>query len=234
MGSNIGILLAALAGILVGNFLAEPCLKILAMLTYLFGILCITIYFFRLNLTETKVFEDLKQRQQLARNPLREVFKNNLPQLLRTLGLVCMGSTFYYFCFVYIPIYIAQSKTDTIQNISVIMSIFIGLMIILVPIAGYLCDRIGRRKMLLFNAALITTCTIPGFYFLQYHCYLLLMPVLLFFTVASSLEQGTTSVAVVENFPPSARYTGVSLGYNIGNGLLWNRNFANGWYPIHP
>lgn len=222
MGCNIGILLAAIAGITASHFLGTALLENFGWrLPYLLGgILCLTIYLFRLRLIETPVFQQLKQNHQLVKNPIKEVFKNNLPQLLRTLGLVCMGSTFYYFCFVYIPIFIAQNKGETILNTSIMMSLFIALMIILVPLAGYLCDRVGRRKMLLFNAALITTCTIPGFYFLQYHCTILLMPVLLFYTVASSLEQGTTSVAVVENFPPSARYTGVSLGYNLGNGLL--------------
>lgn len=221
MGSNIGILLAALAGMLTG-YLLGPMLETWGWrLPYLLGgALCIIIYLFRLKLAETSVFRELRQEKLLAANPIREVFKNNFPQLLRTIGLVCMGSTFYYFCFVYIPIFIKQNKGDTVADSSITMSIFISLMIILVPIAGYLCDRIGRRKMLLFNAMLISICTIPGFYFLQYDCYLLLMPVLLFFTVASSLEQGTTSVAVIENFPPAARYTGVSLGYNLGNGLL--------------
>jgi MHS family proline/betaine transporter-like MFS transporter len=222
MGCNIGILLAAMAGITVSHLLGNAALEGWGWrLPYLCGgIGCLMIYFFRLDLPETQVFTQLKQQQELLLHPLRHVLKNNFPQLLRTLGMVCMGSTFYYFCFVYIPIYIEKNNGDVIHHTPIIMSIFIALMIILVPIAGFLCDCIGRRKMLLFNAALITTCTIPGFYFLQHYCYYLLVPVLLFFTVASSLEQGTTSVAVVENFPPKARYTGVSLGYNIGNGVL--------------
>ena len=74
--------------------------------------------------------------------------------------------------------------------------------------------------MLLFNAAFITLIIIPGFYFLQGNDFILLMLILLVFTIASSLEQGTTPVALVENFPPPARYTGLSLGYNLGNGFL--------------
>jgi MHS family proline/betaine transporter-like MFS transporter len=178
------------------------------------------IYTFRLRLKESITFEQLKKDHYLVKNPIVEVLRNNFPQLMRTVGLVCMGSTFYMFCFVYIPIYVSENNHGTIQNISTIMSMFIVLMIILIPMAGMLCDRIGRRKLLLFNAALITTCVIPGFYFLQYQSFILLAPILLLFTIASSLEQGTTSVAVVENFPSSARYTGVSLGYNLGNGFL--------------
>lgn len=222
MGSNLGILLAAIVGIITSQWLTTSALENWGWrLPYLIsGILCITIYLLRLQLQETETFQQLKKDNVIDHNPIKTIFQHNLPQLLRTLGLVCMGSTFYYFCFVYIPIYISQNKQASIQNISTMISFFIALMIILVPLSGYLCDRIGRRKLLLFNASLIAICTVPGFYFLQYHCFILLTPVLLLFTIASSLEQGTTSVAVVENFPPQARYTGVSLGYNIGNGLL--------------
>ncbi len=222
MGSNIGILLSALIGIIVSNWLSESVLESWGWrVPYLLsGAFCLIIYFFRLQLQESQTFEKLKQANQLVKNPIKEVFKYNFPQLMRTLGLVCMGSTFYMFCFVYIPMYVSQNNHGTIQDTSVLMSLFIALMIVLVPIAGLICDRVGRRTMLLFNAMLIASSAVPGFYFLQYKCFLLLAPILLLFTVASSLEQGTTSVAVVENFPPSARYTGVSLGYNLGNGLL--------------
>lgn len=222
MGANLGILLAALVGIASSQLMSEQVLERWGWrLPYLIsGLFCIGMYIFRLQLTETQTFSDLQQHRLLARNPIATMFTDNFPQLLRTLGLVCMGSTFYYFCFVYIPIYVSKNTTATVIDTSLIISMFIALMIILVPLAGWLCDYIGRRKMLLFNAALISVCTIPGYYLLHCHCLLFLIPVLFIFTIASSLEQGTTSVAVVENFPPVARYSGVSLGYNIGNGIL--------------
>ena len=100
------------------------------------------------------------------------------------------------------------------------MTFFIGTMIFLVPAAGWLCDHVGRRKMLLFNALLIGLITLPGFYFLSGQSSFLIFVVLSLFTISSSLEQATTSVTVVENFPAPARYTGLSLGYNVGNAVF--------------
>jgi MFS transporter, MHS family, proline/betaine transporter len=74
--------------------------------------------------------------------------------------------------------------------------------------------------MLLFNVCLIAVITAPGFYFLREQYIYLLVVILALFTLASSLEQATTSVAVVENYPTPARYTGLSLGYNIGNAIF--------------
>lgn len=221
-GSNLGILLAAIMGSLCSYSFSETTLADWGWrLPYLVsGIFSLLMYQFRLRLDETRIFQQLKNDRRLVTNPVKVVFKNNLNQLLRTVCLVCMGSTFYYFIFVYLPFYLSQNKSADIYSVSTLMTCFVGAMILLVPVAGYICDRIGKKKMLLFNATLIICIVIPGFYWLQGDSLLSMIMVLLMFTLASSLEQGTTPVVVVETFPPEARYTGVSLGYNLGNGLL--------------
>lgn len=221
-GANIGILLAAIVGMISTYYITEEQLQSWGWrIPYLIsGILCLVIYKFRLHIAESRVFEYLKEKKKLAANPIKIALEKNYLQIFRTLGLVCMGSTFYYFCFIYIPIFLTQNLKFTLYNVSALITFFIASMIILVPMAGYLCDRVGRRKMLLFNSAFITLFVVPGFYLLQLDHFVIFIVVLSIFTIASSLEQGTTSVTVVENFPPPARYTGLSLGYNIGNGFL--------------
>ncbi len=169
---------------------------------------------------ETEVFDYLVSKKLLVKNPIKVIFKHNRKDVLRTLGLVCMGSTFYYFCFIYLPIFIKRASQFSLYDISSLMSFYIGSMLFLVPLAGLICDRLGRRKMFLFNASLIACSVIPGFYLIQLNVHTLLLIVLFIFTLGSSLEQGTTSITLVENYPPATRYTGLSLGYNIGNGFL--------------
>lgn len=222
IGSNIGILLAAMVGLLTGSLFSESVLTAWGWrIPYLIsGFLCLFIYLFRMQLDETEVFDYLRQKQLLTKNPLKSLLTQNMPQLIRTLGIVCMGSTFYYFCFAYLPFYIIHRLHLSSHMAHLLTSSLIAIMILLIPFSAYLCDLIGRRIMLLFNAILVTIIVIPGFYFLHIGDLLTLALVLLIFTIASSLEQGTTSVAIVENFPAHARYTGISLGYNIANGFL--------------
>lgn len=221
-GANLGILLAAVVGLITSSLLSESDLASWGWrLPYLIsGILCILLYTFRLKLHETTVFEYLKRKKEIAVNPIKVVFKHNLPALFRTVGMVCMGSTFYFFSFVYVPIFLANKVTFSVHYISGLMTCLILIMVVLTPLAGLLCDYLGRRKMLLFNAAFVACIVIPGFYLMQSNYFIVTIFVLLLFSIASSLEQGTTSVAVVENFPLPARYTGLSLGYNLGNGFL--------------
>lgn len=222
MGANFGILLAAFIGIITTLIFTTQTLNQWGWrIPYLIsGIFCLFIYKFRLQLSETLVFDNLKEKKLIAENPIKVVFQKNFYYLLRTLGMVCMGSTFYFFCFIYIPIFLSQNIRLTLQHISLIMSTLISILIIFIPIAGYICDKVGRRKMLLINATLITLSVVPGFYLLQQDNMIVLFLVLLIFTLFSAFEQGTTSIALVENFPLPARYTGLSLGYNLGNGFL--------------
>lgn len=217
-GANLGILLAAMISFIVNYYLDEPgFLSIGWRIPYLLsGFLCLFIYFTRLQMQETPVFNYLVDNQLLVKNPLFITLRHHFPEMLRTMGLICMGSTFYYLCFLYMPNYLINNLHYTFSNATMLITILTASMLLLVPIAGMICDRFGRRKMLLFNAALISIIAIPGFYFLQGQYYLVIIAILCLFTFASSLEQGTTSVSVVENYPTPARYTGLSLGYNIG------------------
>lgn len=222
IGANLGVLLAAIVGIITTKVFSQDVLNTWGWrVPYLLsGIFCIFIYLFRMRLRETTVFHYLQEHKKIVRNPIKTALEKNYWQILRVLGLVCFGSTFYYFCFIFLPIFFNENLKLSMTRISELMTSLIICMIFLTPAAGLLCDRIGRRKMLLFNAALVTIIVIPGFYLLQFGSFTLLIMVLAAFTIASSLEQGTTPVAVVENFPSAARYTGLSLGYNLGNGFL--------------
>jgi MHS family proline/betaine transporter-like MFS transporter len=222
IGANLGILLAAVVSAGASFFFSETEFQQYGWrIPYIFsGALSLFFYYQRLTMRETSVFQTLKNHHQLTKNPALYALKNNLPQMLRILGMECMGSTFYYLCFIYMPTFLTQKLHYSMTKATSLMTFFIGTMIILVPLAGILCDRISRRKMLLFNAALIAVITIPGFYFLSEQYAVLVLVILLFFTIASSLEQAATCVAVVENYPAKARYSGLSIGYNISSALF--------------
>jgi MHS family proline/betaine transporter-like MFS transporter len=222
VGANLGLLLAGLVGMSFTYFFSSDFLHLWGWRIPYFvsGVICLLLYQYRLRLPETNVFIYLKKHQQLKKNPIKTVFQLHMRPLLKTLGIVCMGTTFYYFCFAFLPIFLATQPNPAMHNTAKIMAFFVGLMFFLVPIGGLLCDLFGRKKLLLATSMIVAIFLIPGFYLFQFHSFWITFSVLLFFTFISSFEQGTTPVTLVENFPPETRYTGVSLGFSLGNGLL--------------
>jgi MHS family proline/betaine transporter-like MFS transporter len=221
-GANLGILLASLVSTAVSFVVSDDLFQTVGWrIPYILsGLLSLFVYFQRLNMQETKVFQSLKKHDAIVANPLAFVLKKNIPQMLRTIGMACMGGTFYYLCFIYMPTFLTQSLHFTLLEATSVLTFFIATMILLVPLAGMLCDRVSRRKILLMNAALIALLTVPGFYLMTLQSAAIVFGVMAVFTVLSSLEQAATCVAVVENYPSPARYSGLSISYNLSNAVF--------------
>jgi MFS transporter, MHS family, proline/betaine transporter len=221
-GANLGILLATVMVGTLATFIMPDEIQAWAWrIPFLFGgVLGLLVYFFRMGLTETRVFEQLAKKAQTATMPLKEVFQKARWLVLRITALVCMGSTFYYLCFVYLSSYLTEVSKLTQQHAAQLQAFFILLMLLLVPLCGVVCDRVGRRRMFIWTATLVILTCIPGFYLLSTGHLPFILIALTVFTLISSMEQGTTSATVVENFPARLRYTGIALGYNLGNALF--------------
>jgi MFS family permease len=92
-----------------------------------------------------------------------------------------------------------------------------ALALLLVPIAGHLSDRVGRKRLYLMGSAAV------GVYGFIYFALLnTLAPVWIFLAVALSLVPGSfmygpQAALIAECFTPRLRYSGASLGYQLAS-----------------
>ena len=93
-------------------------------------------------------------------------------------------------------------------------------MLFLVPLAGLAGDYFSRKNMLLATSLGAVFLVLPCFYLLQTGSTLVIIIALSIATVLSSLEQGNTLTAVVENCPENIRYSGIAFSYNLGMALF--------------
>jgi MHS family proline/betaine transporter-like MFS transporter len=223
LGANIGYLLALVVGTICFYLFTEASLVSWGWrVPYLAsGVLCLIIYTTRLHLQETAAFDSMKKENRIVSNPIHLVLRHNITALFRVSGIFTMGIVFFYSCFIFMPTLLTQKlgyPAIEANNLMIVMTI---IMTILSPLAGILCDKIGRRNLLLLVALLITVFVFPCFYLLSFHAApAFVFSILLIFTIIASLEQGASYVAAAENFPLPARYTGLSLSYNVGAAIF--------------
>jgi MHS family proline/betaine transporter-like MFS transporter len=184
------------------------------------GILGFVVLYLRSYVQETAPFCHLQQTQKIARLPILGALRDNMGITLKIIGLVCLGATLYYTTFTYLNNYLVQNSGLSLDTALKLQSYFVMLMLVLVPLAGMVCDRVGRKKMFLLFGWGVAVVIIPCFFMLNTGYIPLIFAAMATLTLFSSLEQGTTAATVVENVPLRARYTTVAMAYNVGNAVF--------------
>jgi MFS transporter, MHS family, proline/betaine transporter len=186
----------------------------------LVGLIGILLLYYRMQLVETPAYLHLQQFATIVKQPFLVAIRRSPFTLLRIISLTCMGTTFYYAFFGYMPHYLIQSGRLKFTSVFIVQTVFLSCMLIFILLAGILGDKWGRKRMLQITASGMLLAVVPCFYLLHQN-YLPYM--ILAFTIAtllSALEQGNNLSAMVENCPTDIRYTAVSFAYNCGNALF--------------
>lgn len=217
-GANIGFLIATIALLLLTHFLSPHALsawgwRIPFILTSFIGSILI---YFRFRLQETPVFSKLQRHDQIAQHPLMTALKTHRKQLLQIFGLTGMGATLYYLFFGFMPGLLSKQGVLVDSNALILQGGFLLSMLLFVPFAALIGDRLGRRKVLIFTALGIIIFAVPNFYLLQSQSVHAIFFAFLIATLLSSFDQGNTLTAVVETCPANIRYSGIAFAYNIG------------------
>ena len=221
-GANLGFLLATFLYLALTHFASTETINTWAWrLPFIFaGLPGAAVIYYRLQLTETPTYLQLKQQHHLEKTPFIQAIKYAPYSLLKIFGMTCMGSTFYYVFFGYMPHYLEHFVGFSLQKALTIQSGLLIAMLCLVPLAGLCGDYFSRKTMLFITAIAIMVFVIPCFYLLQDCSTLAVIASLSIAAILSSLDQGNTLTAVVENCPENVRYSGIAFAYNLGMALF--------------
>ena len=197
------------------------------------GVLVAVSLWFRLRLQETAAFQALQRSHQQARTPVRELFSTRVN--VKRLLLAVFGSTGGQAALGSVALNITPSYMQAILHVDVGLAASVALVAVLLALpfyvaSGWLCDRIGRRPMLIAGCTLALVFYLPIYHGLQdaaapaRYWPLVFYNWLLILFVAIVLP--ATCASIVELFPTRLRSTGVGVSYNLSNGLL------NGFMPL--
>jgi MFS family permease len=169
---------------------------------------------------ETPAFVQLQKEGRVAKSPILDVLRTYRRELLTAILIKsCETAAFYIFA-VFLVSYatgvLGYTRFTTLAAIA--SSAFVGT--VMIPVYGWLSDRVGRRLMFLAGAAAIIVFAGPYFWLLSLRsaATILLASVIalgLIWPIVAAAE----STLLAEMFGPAVRYSGISLGYQIGAAL---------------
>lgn len=189
-----------------------------------FVLVAIAIYI-RLQLQETPIFEEIKAKGQMTRNPWREAFLSSNIKYVGIATIVLIGQGVVWYSGQFWALYFLQqvSKVDALTS-----SYIVGAALLLATPSliffGWLSDIIGRKPVILGGMLLAATTYYPLYLWLgtvtqpdnvNYPVAIFIIFILVCYV---GMVYGPVGAFLAEFFPGRIRYTSVSVPYHIGNG----------------
>jgi MFS family permease len=189
-----------------------------------FVLVAIAIYI-RLQLQETPIFQQIKARGMMTRNPWREAFLSQNVKFVLIASLIVIGEGVVWYSSQFWALYFLQqvSKLDVTTS-----SFIVGVALLVAAptliLFGWLSDLIGRKPVILCGFALAALTYYPLYSWLgevtkpgqiNYPMAILIVFVLVSYV---GMVYGPIGAFLAEYFPARIRYTSVSVPYHIGNG----------------
>jgi MFS family permease len=189
-----------------------------------FLLVAIAIYI-RLQLQETPIFQEIRAKGQMTRNPWKEAFLGSNIKYVGIATIVLIGQGVVWYSGQFWALYFLQQ----VSKINPLNSAYIvgAALLIAAPsliFFGWLSDIVGRKPVILggmFLAAVtyyplylwLGTVTQPGN--INYPVAVFIIFILVCYV---GMVYGPVGAFLAEFFPARIRYTSVSVPYHIGNG----------------
>ncbi len=214
-GAVAGILLGSAAGLVLTNLLSDAEVQAWGWrLPFALGALvAVSGWFLRRGMAE-------EAPPEAAKAPLRDTFGRYRGAVLRVVLLNLVNGVSFYAAFVYSVTYLKEIDGLQERIAFDINTAAMALLLVFVPLAALLAERVGRRPMIVAGAALFTLGAVP-----LYHLIHGSDPALIFLgevglALGVALLNGGIVAANVELMPKAVRCTGLAFAYNAAIGLF--------------
>src|SRR4030088_697032 len=189
-----------------------------------FLLVAIAIYI-RLQLQETPIFEEIKARGQMTKNPWKEAFLSSNIKYILIATVVLIGQGVVWYSGQFWALYFLQqvSKVDPLTT-----AYIVGAALLLATPSliffGWLSDIIGRKPVILGGMLLAAITYYPLYLWLgtgtQTGRLNYRIAIIIIFTLdcCVAMVYGPVGAFLAEFFPGRLRYSSVSVPYHIGNG----------------
>lgn len=221
----------ALAGLALGSLAASAATAIFSeeafesfgwRIPFLLSVILIVIgLWIRSRVGETPSFAKVKAEEKEVKVPIVETLKYHWRPVLITIGAKFVETSTFFIFATFTISYAVETLgfSSTAALNAVLIAAVAGIPMMLY--FGSLSDRIGRKRLYIIGAVAMFVYAIPYFWLLSFQTNLLLVVALLVgFSVIWATYGSILGTLFAESFSPNVRYTGVSLGYQVGAALV--------------
>ncbi|MBK1787409.1 MFS transporter [Prauserella cavernicola] len=174
---------------------------------------------YRMRVEDSPLFLQMVEENAPAQAPVKEVVRTHKASVLRIVAIAYSTMTTGGIASVYILVHLSAVLEYPLTGALWLVVFIVLVPLALTPLAGAMSDRFGRRRILAGSMITFVVLAIPCFWAMQQGSLALAIGAALILNLPFSVQQGVVYAQYSELFPTRVRYTGVSLGFNIGGVL---------------
>lgn len=171
--------------------------------------------YIRLGVLESPVFANIKAEGRTVRAPVLTVVKENWREVALTTLLRSGQLAPYYISTVFILAYGSEVLGLSRAMLLNCVSIRAVAALMVIPVAGFLSDRFGRKRIVAIGCVGTGLWMFALFGLIETGIVGLIIVGLVIDGIFQDLQYGPQAAVIAESFPASRRYTGSGLGYHL-------------------
>jgi MFS family permease len=176
--------------------------------------------FIRLRIMESPVFARIKETSRVAKLPVVELLRSDTRNVLLAAGLYLAHGVLYYAVTVFTLNYVVTEYGLPRQTYLVGVLAAGAVQIVTIPALAALSDKLGRRPVMIFGAMFIMAFGIPlNFLITSQVPELMWLAVVVGICIGHNAVYAPTAALYSELFPAHVRYSGASIGYQLGGAI---------------
>ena len=177
-------------------------------------------FIIRNKIEDTPEYRTLAATDNIARSPVRALFRNHIRQILQAGGIMTMMHVTFYTVLTYLVTYQTDYLGYSADAAALISTVVSLLGLLLVPAFGALSDRIGRKPVMVGAALALLVGSYPAFLLMGTGSMTAAVVASVGLGVILAAILGTHAVWSAEIFPTRTRQGGLSIAYNVAAALF--------------
>ncbi len=180
------------------------------------GPLALVGLFIRLRMQETPAFRMVESTEQVESIPALEAIRGHFRNIVLVFAIASLSALGAYTLGAYFVTYLVE--TIGLDQSTAILANFAAFFVTvpLVPLVDMLGDRIGRKPLLFIGSVGFVVLSVPGYMIAASGGLVAAILGQLLVALPWSFVVSAVVVTQVEIFPTKVRYSGASIGYNVG------------------
>ncbi|MGC0328149.1 MFS family permease [Streptomyces sp. SAI-170] len=185
---------------------------------WLSAVIIIVGYYVRKNLEDAPLFVEALERQKEREEEqagLKELLSRHPKQVLAGMAARLGDNTLYYLIATFTITYLTVSKNMSTQTVLLLMFIGNAFQTCFMIVAGYLSDRIGRRRTYLLGGVIGLVWAVGYFFALETVNFWVILAAIVAGLGVHAMLYAPLGAMLSEMFPTRVRYTGASFCYQV-------------------